>query len=419
MYVRLSSFRPLVCCLVLASIGMLNSPARAATGPKVEELAAFDALMNRLMSEWKIPGGALAVTKDGRLVLARGYGWADREGKRPVRPTSLFRIASLSKQITSVAVLRLAEQKKLSLDDRVFDILTDYAPRKGEKIDPRIKRVTLRQLLHHTGGWDRSASFDPMFIPQRAARHIGAPAPATPDTIIRFMLGRKLDFDPGAKFAYSNFGYSLLGRVIEKRTGMSYEKATRKLVLQPAGITAMQLGRSRVKDRAEDEVRYYHHPDAERIASVFPYEKEKVAWPDGGFFVEAFDSHGGWIASAVDLVRFVTAIDGQRGKRLLSPASVKQMLAGPKPRVSKDAAVHYGLGWNVRPKGDDANWWHTGSIPGTNTLLVRGHNGLCWAVLFNARPKELRTLRTALDRGLWQASREVKKWPQHDLFEKL
>ena len=135
--------------------------------------------------------------------------------------------------------------------------------------------------------------------------------------------------------------------------------------------------------------------------------------------VEAFDSDGGWIASAVDLARFVTAIDAQRGKRLLQPASVNQMLAGPLPRVSKDPAVHYGLGWNVRPRGDEANWWHTGSIPGTNTLLVRGHNGLCWAVLFNARPKELRSFRAALDSGLWQASREVKTWPKHDLFEKL
>jgi N-acyl-D-amino-acid deacylase len=403
----------------LASIGLLISPARAATGPEVEELAAFDALMNRLMTEWKIPGGALAVVKDGRLVLARGYGWANREAKRPVKPTSLFRIASLSKQITSVAVLRLAEQKKLSLDDRVFDILTDYAPPKGDKVDPRIKQVTLRQLLHHTGGWDRGASFDPMFIPQRAAKHVGAPAPATPDTIIRFMLGRQLDFDPGTKYAYSNFGYSLLGRVIEKRTGMPYEKATRQLVLSPAGIKTMQLGRTRVKDRAEDEVRYYHHTESERVASVFPYEKEKVAWPDGGFFVEAFDAHGGWIASAVDLARFVTAIDGKHGKRLLSPDSVKQMLAGPKPRVSKNPDVHYGLGWNVRRQGDDANWWHSGSIPGTYTFLVRGHNGLCWAVLFNTRPKELGTLRTALDRGLWQASREVKKWPKHNLFEKM
>ena len=127
------------------------------------------------------------------------------------------------------------------------------------------------------------------------------------------MLGRQLDFDPGARFAYCNFGYSLLGRVIEKQTGMSYDQATQQLVLRPAGITAMQLGRTRVQDRAEGEVRYYHHAGAERVASVFLYEKEKVAWPDGGFYVEAFDAHGGWIASAVDLARFVTAIDGGIG----------------------------------------------------------------------------------------------------------
>jgi len=403
-----------------------DNAARPTTGQAVASLVPFDRLMHSLMDRYQIPGGSLAVAKDGRLVLARGYGWADEAGRRPVEPTSPFRVASLSKPITVAAILKLVEQGKLRLDEPAFARLGHLKPPEGARVDPRLKAITIAQLLHHTGGWDREASFDPMFIPRRAAEAVGAKPPADPKTVIRYMLGQKLDFDPGTKYAYSNFGYCVLGRIIEQVAGESYEQAVRRLVLEPAGAGGARLGRTRTKDRPGDEVRYYDFDRLARTRSVFPDESEKVARPDGGFYLEAMDAHGGWTATPSDLLRFVTALDGSRRPRLLKFATIATMLQRPAPPLDPKADHYYGLGWLVRPVGEkgkqakttQANWWHTGSLPGTATLLVRGHNGLSWAAMFNTRPRKADRLFGELDRGLWKASQEVESWPQHDLFTK-
>ena len=125
-------------------------------------MEAFDRLVADLMHRYNLPGGALAIVKDGRLVFARGYGLADIQNQEPVRPDSLFRIASLSKQVTAVAVLKLVEEGKLDLDERVFEILSDFTEPEGASRDPRIAEITVRHLLHHAGGWDKEVSgFDP------------------------------------------------------------------------------------------------------------------------------------------------------------------------------------------------------------------------------------------------------------------
>jgi N-acyl-D-amino-acid deacylase len=373
------------------------------------------------MAKWNVTGGAIAVAKDGRLVFARGYGLADREKKNPVASDALFRIASISKPITAVAVLRLVEQGKINLDERALPAIGPLEGPPGAKVDPRLESITVRQLLQHTGGWDRDKSFDAMFIPQKAAREVGAPSPAEATTVIRYMLGVPLDFDPGTKYAYSNLGYAILGRLIERRTGKPYGVVVEQEVLRPAGISRMRLGRTLPEFRAVDEVCYYHFDDEDRARCVFPYVRGHVPWPDGGFYLEAMDAHGGWIASAIDLVRFACAVDNRgrsQGAPLLSAGSLKAMTARPAPDVAEGKDVYYGLGWQVRREGDDANWWHTGSLAGTSTLLVRAHNGMVWAVLFNGRPKE-GGFRQAVDGGCWEAAASVKQWPEHDLFEKF
>ena len=177
------------------------------TGTPVEGMASFDTIIPDLMSKWQIPGGAVAVVKDGRLVYARGYGWADVETNESVQPDSLFRIGSISKPITAVTILKLVEEGQLDLDAKVFELL-DYLkpPDNATVVDSRINDITVRQLLYHSGGWDRELSFDPMFIPIQAAEAVDALAPASCETVIRYMLGQPLDFSPGSQYAYSNFG---------------------------------------------------------------------------------------------------------------------------------------------------------------------------------------------------------------------
>jgi len=396
------------------------------TGKAVPELEPFERLMTSFMQAHKIPGGSLAVVRNGRLVYARGYGYADVEMKEHVHPTSLFRVASLSKPVTAVAILRLVERKRLSLDDRVSDILkiTPHL-QNGEEPDPRWKRITVRQLLHHTGGWDRNVSDDPMFKAVEIAEALRVKPPAEPLHIIRYMRGQTLDFDPGTKYAYSNFGYCLLGRIIERKTGRSYEQFVRQDVLQPIGITRMRIGRTRASQRAAGEVHYYT-PENRTGPSVFsPDVGNKVPVQYGAWHLEAMDSHGGWLASAVDLARFAAAIDRPDRSRILSQKRLAEMFAPPPAPVWRNGngelePVYYGLGWLVRRAGrGKLNTWHTGSLPGTSTILVRRHDGLSWVVLFNTRktPTSNHPARS-IDPLLHRAANAVKTWPKHDLFGK-
>jgi N-acyl-D-amino-acid deacylase len=385
------------------------------TGNAAPGTAALDDMMTSLMRKWKIPGGALAVVKDGRLIFAHGYGLADRDAGTPVEPDSLFRIASISKPITAAAILLLVEQGRLSLDAKVLDVLKPPVIA-GKIQDQRWRQITIRQLLAHTAGFDREKSFDPMFRSYDIAEATHTPPPADTTAVIHYMLGRPLDFAPDTKWAYSNFGYCLLGRVIEQVTGRSYADAVQDMVLRPAGIKRMQIGRTRLSGRLPGEVRYYV-PGDPKCRSVFPDEKEQVPCPNGEFYLEALDSHGGWVASAIDLVRFATALDGSREPCLLKPESRRLLETRPSPLAKTSA--YYGLGWNVRPVGKGANWWHNGSLPGTMTLLVRTHNGLCWAALFNLRPQDQRAFLAELDRVIWEAVGRVPKWPQQDLFSQF
>ncbi|HEY3148936.1 MAG TPA: serine hydrolase domain-containing protein, partial [Dongiaceae bacterium] len=316
---------------------------------------------------------------------------------------------------------------KLNLDTRAFDIVKLKPVLDGDKKpDPRLATITLRQLLQHTGGWDRDKSFDPMFRPRVIARAAGEPPPAGPHAVIRYMLGQPLDFDPGTRYAYSNFGYCVLGRVIEKITGQTYEKFVQEKILAPIGIKRMRIGASLDGRQAVGEVRYYTRKD-EPGESVFPGTARNVPWPYGGFHLEAMDAHGGWIASAVDLARFAAALDDPSHSPLLKPWTFETMYAAPPAPVSRQKdgsldATWYGCGWNVRSVNDDddeANYWHAGSLPGTSTLLVRRWDGLSWAVLFNQRSEDKKLPDGAIDGGLHRAADAVVDWPKENLFDRF
>jgi CubicO group peptidase (beta-lactamase class C family) len=421
--------------------GATPDAATPMTGEAVPELASYDRIIPALMRRWHVPGGAVAVVKDGRMILARGYGWADQESRQPVQPESLFRIASLTKPITAAAVLELVEGGRLRLDAPAFALLGDLARgggvggeagmggvagvghvagAAGVRSDPRLRQVTILNLLQHTGGWDPDQSFDPMFRSRDIARAEGVPAPAGAAAIVRYMLDKPLQAAPGTRYAYSNFGYCVLGRVIEKATGRRYEDYVQANVLRPAGITRMRLGHTLPGERAPGEVRYYGYPGIGLARSVFPGVPPRVPWPYGGWYIEAMDSHGGWIASAVDLARFVCAVDG-RGHRpqILRPRTIERMTARPAPPVAVGADSWYGMGWQVRPAGGDANWWHNGSLDGTSTIMVRANNGLTWVALFNSRPKNADRFGSELDGALWRAAGAVERWPAHDRFKQF
>ena len=400
-------------------------PSAVSTGKADACTASFDRTIREFMEKHHVPGLALAVTDRGRLVYARGHGYADVARKEKVTPTSLFRIASISKPVTAVAVLQLVERKKLSLDDKVFDILK-HEPHleKDAQPDERLQAITIRHLLQHRGGWDRGKSFDAMFQSVRFAEALGTQPPAGTDEVIRFMRGQPLDFEPGERYAYSNYGYCLLGRVIEAVTNESYEDYVKTQVLAPLGINTMRIGKTRLDGRNESEVRYY---DPRKGPSVFAADLNKqVPQPYGAWHVEAMDAHGGWLASAVDLTRFACAFDEPTKCKILNPDSIQEMFARPPGLAGAEAdgkpkPVYYSLGWSNRVMDDGTlNRWHTGSLPGTATMLVRRHDGRNWVVLMNARMSPCAShLGGTIDSLVHQAADEVAAWPECDLFEEF
>jgi len=407
-------------CAPILALSCKTHPAASngpLTGIDQPELAGFDELLVSIGQKYEVPGAALAVTKDSRLVYARGYGLADRDAGQRVEPKSLFRIASLSKPITAVGVLQLVERGKLGLEDKVHSVLELPEPS-----DKRWKDVTILQLMRHTGGWDRGVSFDPMFRSVEIAADQGVDPPAMPEQIIAYMLEQPLDFDPGARYAYSNFGYSLLGRVIERVTRMPYDRYIRQAVLGPLGVRRMKLGKTLPEGRAKDEVKYYDEKDREGPA-VMGDIGASVPLPYGAWCLEAMDAHGGWIASAPDLVRFASAFDKPQRCSILSIAGITTMFARPCGAAGYEddgspKSHYYGCGWSVRPAGSSgANTWHTGALAGTSTLLVRRHDGLSWAVLFNTRKGTAgKNLSSVIDPLLHEAANAVVTWPDHDLF---
>lgn len=385
------------------------------TGAADGDLAPLDDVMRALLADNQVPGAALAVARNGRLVYARGFGYADRQLGLPVQPGMRFRIASISKPITAVLILALIERGLFRLDDNPFALLRIAIP---EDADPRLRRITIRHLLEHSAGFDRTVSFDPMFRPLVIAKQQKTEPPAKPRDIIAYMIGQKLDFDPGQRYAYSNFGYCLLGRVIEKVTGQGYEAAVQKHLFEPIGVKHSQLGRTLTT--AENEVRYYDFKERTAEAVMGPNLGKPVPLPYGAWNLEAMDSHGGWISTAPDLVRFASAFDPPDRCKFLKPASIQTMFARPDyhaaPAEAGNASnVFYGCGWNVRDLGARrTESWHTGSLDGTESLLVRRSDGFAWAVLFNTNNR----LSKRIDPLLREAVGKIKRWPASDLFEK-
>jgi CubicO group peptidase (beta-lactamase class C family) len=363
---------------VPSSVPAQPSPPSETAEPTQAERAEMSKLARAFMQTYAMPGLSVAVGRAGAILYADAFGWADRETREPVSPTHLFRIASVTKPITSVALFSLIEQGRIRLTDRIFGpgaiTDTDYG---DPPYHPWVDQITVEHLLTHTsGGWTNDAA-DPMFM---------NPEMNQAQLIESTLRNRPLDQPPGRHYAYSNFGYCVLGRVIERITRQNYANYVRDSLLKRCGITAMTIAGNTLAQRHPAEVRYYDQQDERR-----PYAMD----------VARMDSHGGWIARPVDLVQFLMHVSGfVTPPNILKPQSIRTMT------TASAANPEYAKGWSVN-KFD--NWWHNGSLPGTSAIAVRTHSGLCWAAFGNSR-----RLNAPLDRDLdnliWDMVREVKSW---------
>ncbi|NBE93402.1 beta-lactamase family protein [Nonomuraea sp. KC401] len=380
------------------------------TGVVPKSMAVLDKALKAYIKERGISCAQLAVAKKGKLLLARGYGSYTRPdgSTAKVLPTSLFRIASLSKSLTAAAIVRLAQDGELSLGDKVADVL-----KLSTRADPRLAKVNLWRLLQHTGGWDRGVTTDPLWNDATIAASLDVPLPIDHDDIIKYTTAKKLDFAPGSKYAYSNYGYMLAGRVIEEVSGLPYETYVRHKLLAPVDIERMRLGRSLRSEAARNEV---HYESKYTRKSVVDPSGATVPYPYGGFSMPNQDANGGWLASAVDLVKWGFVFDG--AGPVLSSTSISRVFAKPEIGANSGGSW-YGLGWQVRKNNAGGlNTWHNGSMPGTSSFFARVQHGISYCAIFNHREEEGTPDFDAIDPILGKAIGKVKTWPTADLTTK-
>lgn len=416
--------------LLVGGLALAQNAAPGAipvTGVPVRELAALDRAMLDYMEREGAFGAAVGVTYRGRLVYARGFGWASPEARAPVDATALFRIASVSKPLTGVAVLHLAQSGHLRLDEPFLAVLRESPTYANMPVaDARMEKVTIRHLLNHTGGWHRNRFLDPMVggSRRRIAEQMGAPLPVDFPTVFEFMFRQPLQLDPGHVNVYSNFGYSILGRVIEIRSGLGYEEYVQERVLAPLGISRMKLGRSLESELDGEEVHYHELRPRLAWAVIGPRVGRMAPRTYDAMHLELMDAHGGWIASTVDLLRFAVAFDSRRDSPVLDATHVALLLARPPGLAGytedgRPRDYYYACGLEVRPTatGSGSNLWHGGYLAGTSSMLTMLSNGVNLAVLFNSSDgKETRGLAGSAEGLLKRELAAIEHWPDHDLF---
>lgn len=313
-----------------------------------------------VMKQQGIPGAQIAVGRDGRLVMSCALGTADLEQNQKVQTDSLFRIMSVSKPFTAAAIRTQAAAGKFDLGDTMLEALGDRAP-SGPYADSDMQDVTVTHLLGHMAGFYRDTPYDPMVSQHLVAADMGDSPPLKCREIASYAIRNfPLPFTPGVtppgmsdsqkatfrKRRYSNLGYCILQQIVAEHAAGTYQNYVKTKILAPAGITAMRIGKGRLEERADKEVRYYHVPFAAKVNSQFADVDGKVPRPYS-YVVEAMAGHGGWLASANDLIRFVQ----------YSPTHP------------------YGSG----------SWSHSGGLSGTSSVIVRDGSSSV-AIIFNATP---------------------------------
>lgn len=332
-----------------------NDPENNET--QLADIAAIDNLVTGLMNEYSIPGASLALSKDGKMVYSKHYGFADTGENVELTNGHSFRIASCSKTFTGAAIMKLIEEGELSFSDKIFGPESIFGNQFGSlQYSDKLLEITLEDLLHHTlGGWGVASGGDPIdYEPQRNDA----------DFISYVLDNWDLTYAPGTEFVYSNMGYYLLARIIEEVSGKSYSAYLKEELLKALPLPSLHVTTFDIEDRQPDEVEYYGQgTDKQYIYTI----------------ADRRDGDAGIVITAEDLLKFVNAIDGFNTRPDVLSSETIDMFTKPTPVTSGYAA---GIStWDAQKI-----WFHYGSLPGTRSAFMRHDNGKNIVLLFNSKP---------------------------------
>ena len=288
----------------------------------------IDTLLARYQGE--VPSVSVLVVKDGKTVVAKSYGYADLEAKVRATPQTNYRLASVTKQFTAAAILLLAEDGKLSIDDKVQRWLPSLPQ----------SDVTIRQLLSHTGG----------LIDYEDVMPADTKAPLHDADVLRILEGQdRTYFAPGTSYRYSNSGYALLALIVGRTSGKDFATFLRERIFVPLGMTntvAFEDGISTVADRA------YGYSEIDGRWQRTDQSLTSAVLGDGGIY-----------SSIEDLAKWNAALDDSR---LLSAPS-RKLAFSPHTTTDEPDVEHYGFGWRLNRDTQ----WHSGETIGFRNAIVR------------------------------------------------
>ena len=318
--------------LLLVSALWLAAPAHAESVPTIPDhldAPSIDAWLAGQVHRSNQVGVSVAILKDGELLLAKGYGQCALPNGQPITPDTLFAIGSVTKQFTCACILLLAEDGQLSVRDPVAKYFPDLT---------RAQDVTLLDLMNHVSGYRDYYPLD--FVDRRMLTAIGE------DQLLRQYAGGKLDFEPGTKWSYSNTGYILLGRIVQKVSGESMDAFLTRRIFKPLGLT---------------HTLYEPDPADSRLArghATFALSNPELVAPEAKGWLGAA---GGIYSTPSDLVKWDLAlINGT----LLKPESF-ELMSAPR-RLSDGRLTDYGCGLAVRTQEGRLILSHSGAVSGFN-----------------------------------------------------
>lgn len=364
--------------------------------PKLEEL---DDIVKNAMQQYAVPGASLSVAYNGRLIYAKGFGAANLQTGEQSTERTLFNLASCTKAISAFGVLRLVETGKLGLDEPLIDAIGRPRLLAGMSADPRVANITVRQLLHHSAGWNDDSGF------QTAGREIRrlAPQGVPYAEAVKVLLATPLDYTPGTQATYANGQWNLIKYVIECAAKQPYvDFMTSQLAT--IGITDMTGETDRILRGQAG--RYVGNP---------PH-----ATKAGQRVVPLMPSFGNWMASSVDMVKFLTAIDGSRMDGI-SRQSFNELVAPlPPPMQNRPNGSHFGLGLDaVRVSQGGVFFSKNGGKPGVHAQIEHLPNGADFCLFMNGGASSDGSKANPMKPALKQIESvltNISNWPEGDLF---
>jgi D-alanyl-D-alanine carboxypeptidase len=320
------------------------------------DLLAVDAKINSLMEKYQIVGATLAVSKNGKLVYNKGYGFSDKENKIKVTPENIFRIASVTKTYTGVAIMKLIQEGKINIDDKVFGnggiLGNEYGtlPLKGN-----ILKITVNHLLHHTSGaWGSLTGIDVIDYNTNFS---------TKQFYDWVIDTRPMPKEPGTFYDYSNINYHLLGRIIEKVGKKSYLNFLKEEVLGSYGGN-VDLASTTLQQRKPNEVKYYGLGTDNSYLYNILFSRR--------------DADGGLITTSKDLLKFCLTIDGLNSYPDVLDSKTFSLFTTP-------SSVYRNYGCGLGVWGEQNVLFSYGSLPGCRSGAMWGKNGMVVALIFNTR----------------------------------